>query len=363
MKEISAGGVVYKQEGGEIFILMIKDRYSTWSLPKGKRESGETNEQTALREILEETGVEGEIEQPLETIFYRYFHPDYGEVEKEVHYFLVQARAGKTVPQLSEITDVAWLSPQQAWDKGAGGEVIILAETSNAIHGDRGRPLSERPRLTLGEWKAFGAKLTELSERLAGQGLKPCYHHHMGTVVQSEADIDRLMAYTRPPFHLLLDSGHARWGGADPAGLARTYRERIGHVHCKDLAGNGPPEPRRRLELPRSSGPGGRPRRLHRPGRRHGRLRRGVPGAEGLFRLGGAGGRAGSRKYGLSLAFAKRGIAHLRAKLAEAGPRLARSQQAIGAGAPRPLRKTGYTREKRFSRSSASCRFRPSVLR
>ncbi|MFD1425655.1 diadenosine hexaphosphate hydrolase (ATP-forming) [Kroppenstedtia sanguinis] len=117
MKEISAGGVVYKQEGGEIFILMIKDRYSTWSLPKGKRESGETNEQTALREILEETGVEGEIEQPLETIFYRYFHPDYGEVEKEVHYFLVQARAGKTVPQLSEITDVAWLSPQQAWEK------------------------------------------------------------------------------------------------------------------------------------------------------------------------------------------------------------------------------------------------------
>ena len=43
------------------------------------------------------------------------------------------------------------------------------------------------------------------------------------------------MANTKPPVHLLLDTGHARWGGADPAGLARAYRERIGHVHCKDV--------------------------------------------------------------------------------------------------------------------------------
>ena len=74
--------------------------------------------------------------------------------------------------------------------KGAGADVIILAETSNAIHGDRAKPLSERPRLTKAEWASFGAKLTELAARLADQGLKPCYHHHMGTVVQSEADID-----------------------------------------------------------------------------------------------------------------------------------------------------------------------------
>ena len=122
-----------------------------------------------------------------------------------------------------------------AMTKGAGADVIILAETSNAIHGDRLKPLSQRPHLTLPEWKSFGAKLTELAQRLTDQGLKPCYHHHMGTVVQSEADIDILMACTRPPLHLLLDTGHARWGGADPAGLARTYRDRIGHVHCKDV--------------------------------------------------------------------------------------------------------------------------------
>jgi myo-inosose-2 dehydratase len=122
-----------------------------------------------------------------------------------------------------------------AMTKGSGAGIIILAETSNTIHGDRSKPLSQRPRLSGADWPAFGAKLTELAARLTDQGLKPCYHHHMGTVVQSEADIDRLMAHTQAPLHLLLDTGHARWGGANPAALARTYRERIGHVHAKDV--------------------------------------------------------------------------------------------------------------------------------
>ena len=122
-----------------------------------------------------------------------------------------------------------------AMTKGAGANVVIVAETSNAIHGDRSKPLSERPRLKKGEWASYGAKLTEFAERLEGEGLKLCYHHHMGTIIQSERDIDALMAHTKPPVHLLLDTGHARWGGSDPAGLARAYRSRIGHVHCKDV--------------------------------------------------------------------------------------------------------------------------------
>ena len=122
-----------------------------------------------------------------------------------------------------------------AMTKSAGANIVIVAETSNAIHGDRSKPLSERPRLKKGEWASYGAKLTEFAERLEGEGLKLCYHHHMGTIIQSERDIDALMAHTKPPAHLLLDTGHARWGGADPAELARAYRSRIGHVHCKDV--------------------------------------------------------------------------------------------------------------------------------
>ena len=122
-----------------------------------------------------------------------------------------------------------------AMTKGAGADVVVVAETSNCIHGDRSRPLSERPRLGKDDWAGFGAKMTEFAERVAGEGLKLCYHHHMGTVVQSERDIDAFMAHTKPPVHLLLDTGHARWSGSDPAALASAYRARIGHVHCKDV--------------------------------------------------------------------------------------------------------------------------------
>ncbi len=117
-----------------------------------------------------------------------------------------------------------------AMTKGAGTDIVIVAETSNAIHGDRSKPLSERPRLHKGDWAGYGAKMTEFAERLADEGLKLCYHHHMGTIIQSERDIDALMAHTKPAVHLLLDTGHARWGGADPAGLGA--RLSIAHRSC-----------------------------------------------------------------------------------------------------------------------------------
>ena len=122
-----------------------------------------------------------------------------------------------------------------AMTKGAGAEILIAAETSNAIHGARATPLSKRPQLAKSDWAPFGAKMTEFASRVADVGLKLCYHHHMGTIVQSGADIDAFMENTKAPVNLLLDTWHATWGGADPAALARRYRDRIGHVHCKDV--------------------------------------------------------------------------------------------------------------------------------
>ena len=119
--------------------------------------------------------------------------------------------------------------------KGMGATVMILAETSNAIHGNRKMPLSARPVLKHDAWREFAARLTEFAMRLQGEGLQAVYHHHMGTVVQTEADIDRLMATAGDALHLLLDTGHATWAGADPARLARHYKARISHVHTKDV--------------------------------------------------------------------------------------------------------------------------------
>lgn len=119
--------------------------------------------------------------------------------------------------------------------KQMGTNVFIVAETSNAIHGDRSMPLSRRPRLDAHEWPLFCQRMTELADLLAEEGLKLCYHHHMGTVVESRADIAAFMAGCGPSVNLLLDTGHATWGGCDPAELARTFRNRITHVHAKDV--------------------------------------------------------------------------------------------------------------------------------
>jgi len=114
-KEISAGGVVYRRLNGRLEIQLIEDRFGRMTLAKGKMEAGETIEQTALREILEETGVAGKIEAPLQVISYSYEHERLGTVEKEVHYYLVAAEEGRLQAQLEEIAGVAWYEPTEAW--------------------------------------------------------------------------------------------------------------------------------------------------------------------------------------------------------------------------------------------------------
>jgi inosose dehydratase len=189
-----------------------------------------------------------------------------------------------------------------AMTKGARAGILIAAETSNAIHGNCAAPLSKRPRLAKADWAGFGAKMTEFASRVADVGLTLCYHHHMGTIVQSEADIDAFMENTKAPVNLLLDTGHATWGGSDPAALGRRYRDRIRHVHCKDVRKAKMDEANaERLELPRLHSRQGRGAgRVYRAGRRHDRLCRSIPGIEGLFRLGHIGGRAGSEKSALA---------------------------------------------------------------
>ncbi len=116
MLEISAGGVVYRRnEQGELQIQLIQDRYGKVSLPKGKMEPGETVEQTALREIKEETGLLGAIKEPIDQIKYQYEHAQHGTVNKEVHYYLVEAIGGTHQAQVEEIRGVDWFEPLEAW--------------------------------------------------------------------------------------------------------------------------------------------------------------------------------------------------------------------------------------------------------
>jgi inosose dehydratase len=115
--------------------------------------------------------------------------------------------------------------------------VFICAETSNAIHSDRSRPLSATPRLNRLGWAPFGAKLTEVADHVAAQGLRFAYHHHLGTVVESGEDIDRFLESTGPSVGLTVDTGHAALAGVDAVALIQAHPQRVAHVHCKDIRG------------------------------------------------------------------------------------------------------------------------------
>lgn len=126
-----------------------------------------------------------------------------------------------------------------------GCKTMVFAEVSRCVHGDRAAPLSTRPRLPDGEWSGFGQRMTEVARHLARRGVQLAYHHHMGTVVETEAEIDRLMAVTGPEVGLLLDTGHLTYAGGDPLAVARRHGRRINHVHCKDVRGRILAEARR----------------------------------------------------------------------------------------------------------------------
>lgn len=131
--------------------------------------------------------------------------------------------------------EIARLQPHLNLLKTMGSRVFICAETSNAIHGDRSRPLSSTPRLVAREWSRFGARLTELADYITGEGLRFAYHHHLGTVVERTEDLEQFIDNTGAAVGLTLDTGHAALAGIDAMAVVRSFPERIMHVHCKDV--------------------------------------------------------------------------------------------------------------------------------
>ncbi len=115
-----------------------------------------------------------------------------------------------------------------------GGEVVVLAECSGAIHRDRSKGLSERPQLREDQWDELCSGLDALATQVQKAGLVSAYHHHMGTVVQSALDIEQLMNGTEK-LGLLYDTGHLSYAEADLKEVLEKHINRITHVHCKEV--------------------------------------------------------------------------------------------------------------------------------
>jgi len=116
---------------------------------------------------------------------------------------------------------------------------INVSEQSFSIQGKTDIPVlsgGHKPVMDDAQWAVFCDGLNRLGKVAADRGFKLCFHHHMGTVVQSAAETDRMLANTDPRYvFLCYDTGHFTFAGEDPLLMLQKYADRVGHVHLKDM--------------------------------------------------------------------------------------------------------------------------------
>lgn len=120
---------------------------------------------------------------------------------------------------------------------GMGAKVIVVSEQGHSIQGQQATPLfEEKPLFTDEEWILLYEGLEKLGELAQEKDMAIVYHHHMGTGVQTTAEIKKLMDNTDPSkVSLLYDTGHLVFSGEDPLSIYKEHSKRIKHIHFKDI--------------------------------------------------------------------------------------------------------------------------------
>ena len=120
--------------------------------------------------------------------------------------------------------------------KEMGAKVFGMSEQGHSIQGTDKPIFEAKYVMNDEEWDTLCTGINKLGKVAKDMGIKLCFHHHMGTVVQTEEEIDRLMANTDPElFGLLFDCGHLAYCGEDYMSVLNKYADRIRHVHLKDI--------------------------------------------------------------------------------------------------------------------------------
>lgn len=118
--EFSAGGIVYKKTGGKILILIAQhSQYHGWVFPKGligDHKKGEKKEETAVREVKEETGIDAKIIKPLTPVTYWYAFEN-EKIKKTVYYFLMEYLSGNIKNHDYEMENVEWIAIDEVYEK------------------------------------------------------------------------------------------------------------------------------------------------------------------------------------------------------------------------------------------------------
>ena len=122
--------------------------------------------------------------------------------------------------------------------KAMGAKVIGASEQSYSVQGQMDTPVfGHKYEMNDEEWDTFCTGMNKLGKIAKEEyGIALTFHHHMGTVVQSLAEVDRMMENTDPEYvSLLFDTGHFTYCGEDPLEVVKKYVHRIKHVHLKDI--------------------------------------------------------------------------------------------------------------------------------
>jgi len=122
--------------------------------------------------------------------------------------------------------------------KLVNADVFVFADVSGSIQGDQTKKLSTRPTMEDDEFAEYCKKINDISNRLNDEGIPMSYHEHMGTIIQTENDVDRFMNNTNQNTFLLYDTGHLLFAEANYERVLKNYISKINHVHCKDIRQN-----------------------------------------------------------------------------------------------------------------------------
>ncbi len=154
---------------------------------------------------------------------------------KEFNLNLCSGWYGAQLLKRSVKEEIQFMHQQLTLFKDCQSPCMVFAEVTNSIQGDASAPLSKRLILNKDEWKSLINKINEISLYMEDQGMPLAYHHHMGTVIQTEEDTYRLIENTKESVHLLIDTGHMLFAGGDYLKITKDLAARIKHVHCKDM--------------------------------------------------------------------------------------------------------------------------------
>lgn len=134
-----------------------------------------------------------------------------------------------------EETEAAFIE-QLTFLKAMGAKVIGASEQSYSTQGQDVPVFENRHIMNDEEWEKLCTGLNRLGKVAKDHGMKLTFHHHMGTVVQTAEEVDRMLANTDPELlYLLFDSGHLAYCGEDQLAVLKKHAKRVGHVHLKDI--------------------------------------------------------------------------------------------------------------------------------